>query len=124
MFLVNNLKENICVMTIQEPREKRDEENFFATLNNLLKKSNFGIVLEVTGEKAFSLEAKKELNLWFRTNKNDLSQKCFGFVRVNQDLEELNPNRIITMKRAMPCDYEVKATIEEATTYLRNTRLA
>ena len=114
MFSLKKNQQSIAIIEIFEPRDSTDEIKFMGALNDLLKEESFGMVISITGEKHFSDNAKKELGIWFRNNKDLLSKKCFGFARVKPHEDDELSQKSLAMQKAMPCPYFVKSTIEKA----------
>ncbi|EQC50808.1 hypothetical protein [Bacteriovorax sp. DB6_IX] len=109
-----NENNNIFEIIITEPREDRDEEQFLNLLARLSDEMNFGLILEVSGEKAFSKESKIQLNKWFKLNKEHLRNQCLGFIRVKADAKNSDKLKSRAFSLAMPCPYRVMETREQA----------
>lgn len=114
MFSLKKNSQSIATIEIFEPRDSNDEIKFMDALNELLKEDAFGMIVSITGEKHFSLEAKKDLGIWFKNNKEKLREKCFGFIRIKPNEDESLSKKSLAMKNAMPCPYDVKSTIAKA----------
>ncbi|MAX67395.1 MAG: hypothetical protein QF441_08710 [Bacteriovoracaceae bacterium] len=95
-------KNAIFYVQLLDPKKEEDEKKFLEFLNEVLGYDSFGLILEVSGSKNFSLQAKKELGLWFKKNKIELRKNCFGFVRVKQQIDE---KKLAQMKKVIPCPY-------------------
>ena len=114
MFSLKKILDSIAIIEIFEPRDSTDETKFMDALDDLLKEDRFGMIISITGEKHFSLKAKKDLGIWFKDNKKKLKEKCFGFIRIKPNEDESLTKKSQAMKNAMPCPYDVKSTIAKA----------
>lgn len=114
MISVSIKNSNLLSVRIYEPREQQDEKTFFEFLQEVLDHEKFGLILEVDGAKAFSQEAKKKLTTWFRTNKEELQERCLGFVRVTKKDTGVERLKSKAMSLAMPCPYFVVSSFDEA----------
>jgi len=99
---ITHKEQNIFHLIISSPRENEDEKKFISFLESLLSYEYFALIIKVEGEKSFSHESKKDLNIWFKTHRELLNKKCFGVVRVKSIIEH---QRHEQMKKVMPCPY-------------------
>ena len=112
MINIEELKKGFYHIDLMAPRKENDEIEFLEFLDHILTFQQFGFSLKVTGEAAFSPEAKKTLALWFKNNQMSLKSKCKIFVRILTNENERLESE--ALKKAMPCPYEVVKTKEEA----------
>ncbi len=114
MLEVKMFDNNITFIKIFSPRELEDEDKFFFHLEDLISNKKFGIVIEVEGDKTFSLEAKQKLNIWFKNNKYILRKSCIGMARINSNVSKLKTLKSKAISLAMPCPYIVLSGVDEA----------
>ena len=105
-------------MSIFGNRIEEDEIKFMDFLDNLKGETNFGIILEVSGEKGFSATGKRNLNLWFKNNKDLLSKECIGFVRIRNGKEEIKNQIQDRIASVFPCPYLNVNCLEDAQSFL------
>ena len=120
MLVINNVKNNIYTITIASPRQAQDEIDFMNFLNEIVDMDSFGLVLSVEGEKSFSQSGKRELGIWFKTNKKILGYKCIGFARVSEDASKVDTLKSRAMRLAMPCPYIVLPNVRQAVAWLES----
>lgn len=118
MINIEEIKPGHFHIDLSTPRQEQDEETFIDFLNKITTHKQFAFSLKVTGESAFSNEAKKNMALWFRSNQEKLKNQCKVFVRVLTNENERLESE--ALKKAMPCPYEVVQTKEEALRLLLN----
>lgn len=118
MLKVQIFPSNITLISLVEPREPRDEKDFFIALDNLLENERFGLIIEILGEKVFSHEAKKQLGIWFKQNKEVFRSRCFGIARIKPSEIDGLSVKSLSLQRAMPCPYTVKPFFKSAQTWL------
>ncbi len=119
MLECTELQKKIFGLKISEPRLPEDEVRLIESLDAILAGERFGLVLSVEGKAAFTLEGKKQLNLWFKKNRQLLKERCIGLVRVNRDASKLARLKSKALSLAMPCPYRVVEQDQEALEYLR-----
>ncbi len=116
MFSCAQPQENLYHLSIYLPRMEQDEIDFFNLLKKLETQSNFAFSIEVKGEKAFSLEAKKKLAIWFKENKTHLEKTCKGFAKISYKKHDHDKQE--ALQKAFPCPYQVFKNRLAATEWL------
>lgn len=96
------------------PKQGTDEVEFINAMNEVLQEERFILIIEATGEASFSPAAKRELGKWFKSNKNELGQRCMALIRVGDGPTKLKRLKSKAMKLAMPCPYFVEPSYDEA----------
>lgn len=118
MIEIKELKHQIFIVRIFEPRELNDEIQFLDSLEVILQNKNFGLILSVEGQSTFSIQSKKQLNFWFKSKRQQLRDRCFGLVRINKDATKMAKLKSKAMGLAMPCMYRVVDNLEGALEFL------
>lgn len=123
MLKITQHEDNIYHIEIKSPRLENDPKVFYKFLCDVVLEDEFGIILEVDGEKNFNPESKKDLNLWFKSNKELLGNKCKGFLRVKTENFNPEPEKIKALEAAFPCPYGVFDSVDAAKDFIKNPRL-
>lgn len=117
MFSIKKMPNSIFVIEIFAPRDQYDEVHFMTALKDSLKEDSFGLVISISGDQHFSSQAKKDLGIWFKNNKDKLKKQCLGIARVKPFEDESQLKKSLAMKNAMPCPYHVVPSLEEGIAY-------
>ena len=101
----------VVIVSFNYPATDQDAEIWLHNLSVLLtKKQAFTMVIQAKPSSEFSPEARKQLGLWFKDNRQRLGDYCRGVARQVQSSEEgervVSPN----MQKAMP--FPMKAFLE------------
>lgn len=121
MIDIQEFEGNAFMVSLHSPKAVDDEKNFLGFLDALLELTHFGFILSVEGESSFSIEAKKQLNLWFKENRSTISSRCFAFVRLVQG-GDAGKFKTKALENALGCPYFVESSLEESISSLFSCR--
>ena len=93
----------VVAVSFNHPATDEEAEAWLQKLTKLLEKEKpFSMVIQAKPNSEFSAEARKQLGLWFKDNRQQLGRYCRGVARHVRSSEEgervVSPN----MQKAMP----------------------
>ena len=100
-------------------KSESEIQDFFTFLDSLMARPRFGLLLETDTKKSFSMENKKRLSHWFKTNKPKIKKGCFGLARINKSSGIRARLARTVIQLAYPCPYFVASDSHEAIDWLK-----
>ncbi|MGI9280128.1 MAG: hypothetical protein ACR2PX_10945 [Endozoicomonas sp.] len=93
----------IVTVSFNRPASDDDANQWLLDLSELLAREQpFSLIIQAKPNSEFSPEARKNLGLWFKENRENLGECCLGIARVVISEEE--GDRVVSdnMQKAMP----------------------
>ncbi|WP_153301523.1 hypothetical protein [Endozoicomonas arenosclerae] len=93
----------IVTVSFNRPASDEDAGQWLNNLSELLgREQSFSLIIQAKPNSEFSPEARRQLGLWFKENRDLLGEHCCGVARVV--LSEEEGERVVSdnMKKAMP----------------------
>lgn len=116
MINLSYLKKRVFHLNFSAPTESSDFQILMEFLTNeLAAKGPIVLILETDGMGGFEASQKKELSLWFKSNKKYLKENLLGLVRICSNVSVFTRLSSKAFSAAMPCPYYVEENIDLAT---------